>query len=244
MRVLLQQTPIIHRVALLWDYVHRGGFVTEISKDSILTGDCVPGRRTGDKIGGSMSRLVARILLSILMFPLAALFYMICAFIFVNAPSPGGSYQAREVEMFIFAGTLTWAGVAVYWCALWKTGINLTQRRIGGAILAAVVALGIGILAGLVTWGAMQERNMGSFAAFVGSVLTIVLWLIGTVLAWQETPGERAARIKSSGMSAVACPKCGYNMTGLTESRCPECGTKFTLDELMASQVHEAGDVE
>ena len=23
------------------------------------------------------------------------------------------------------------------------------------------------------------------------------------------------------------CSKCGYNLTGLTESRCPECGTRF-----------------
>jgi DNA-directed RNA polymerase subunit RPC12/RpoP len=190
-----------------------------------------------------MSRLVARILLSILMFPLAALFYVVCMFVF-DTISTRTSYGTQEVEMFLFAGALTWFGVGIYWCCLWGSSVNLTPRRVGGAILSGVIALGIGILAGLFTWGAMQRGGSNSFAAFVGSVLTIILWLIGTVLAWQETPAERAARIKSSGKSAVACPTCGYNMTGLTEPRCPECGSKFTLDELMAAQVHEAGDVE
>jgi hypothetical protein len=190
-----------------------------------------------------MSRLVARILLSILMFPLAALFFIVCMFVFDSLEAQG-TYEAREVKMFLFAGVVTWIVVAIYWCLLWKSAFNFTPRRVGGALLSAVIALGVGALAGLMTWGTMSEHGAGSFAAFVGTVLTIILWLIGTVLAWQETPAERAARIKSSGKSAVACPTCGYNMTGLTEPRCPECGSKFTLDELMAAQVHEAGDVE
>jgi hypothetical protein len=193
------------------------------------------------KSGDRMSRLVARILLSILMFPLAAIFYIICMFAF-DMISSRTSFGRQEVDMFLFAGALTWIGVGIYWCCLWGSSINLTPRRVGGAILSGVVALGLGILAGLVIWGAMDRGGSSSFATFAGGVLTIVLWLIGTVLAWQETAGERAARVRASGKSAVACPKCGYNMTGLTESRCPECGTKFTLDELMAAQVHE--DVE
>ncbi len=33
-------------------------------------------------------------------------------------------------------------------------------------------------------------------------------------------------------MSDLFCPKCDYNLTGLTENRCPECGTVFDPEEL------------
>jgi hypothetical protein len=35
-------------------------------------------------------------------------------------------------------------------------------------------------------------------------------------------------------MPTLYCPKCGYNLTGLTEDRCPECGEKFSRAELAA----------
>jgi len=35
---------------------------------------------------------------------------------------------------------------------------------------------------------------------------------------------------------APLCPKCGYNLTGRTDTHCPECGTTYTLDELWRLQ--------
>jgi hypothetical protein len=32
--------------------------------------------------------------------------------------------------------------------------------------------------------------------------------------------------------SGLRCPRCEYNLTGLTENRCPECGTAFDPEEL------------
>jgi DNA-directed RNA polymerase subunit RPC12/RpoP len=190
-----------------------------------------------------MSRLVARILLSILMFPLATLFFIVCAFTFDTVYSPTSYYENHEVKMFLFAGAMTWPAVIVYWCLIWKSAFPFTRRRIGGAILSAAIALGIGIVVGFTFWGVTKERGTGSFAAFLGAVLTILLWLIGTILAWKETAAERAARIRGSGKSAIACPNCGYNMTGLREPRCPECGSRYTLDELVAAQVRDGTDI-
>lgn len=35
-------------------------------------------------------------------------------------------------------------------------------------------------------------------------------------------------------MPTLYCPKCGYNLTGLTQERCPECGGWFSRAELAA----------
>lgn len=37
----------------------------------------------------------------------------------------------------------------------------------------------------------------------------------------------------------VACPRCGYNLRGLTTARCPECGFAFTFDELRTGLLRE-----
>jgi hypothetical protein len=40
------------------------------------------------------------------------------------------------------------------------------------------------------------------------------------------------APFEVSDADALRCPKCDYNLTGLTEQRCPECGEPFDLDAL------------
>lgn len=34
--------------------------------------------------------------------------------------------------------------------------------------------------------------------------------------------------------TTLFCPKCDYNLTGLTECRCPECGTPYAPEEIQA----------
>jgi hypothetical protein len=182
-----------------------------------------------------MSRLVARILLSVFMFPLGVIVYVL---VFVvgaetlrgNRYSPGG-----ETELFLASGAATWAFVAAYWCLLWRSSVRWDSRRVVGTGLGAAGALGGGLFAGLCA-SVLVPRSGSGFGAFIGGVLAIVLWLIATVVIWRETPAERAQRVRGSSRSAITCPTCGYNLTGLSESRCPECGSKFTLDELLALQ--------
>ena len=191
-----------------------------------------------------MSRLVSRILLSILMFPLATTFYII---VFVA----GGTwvrqnlnvfYYLTEAYAFALASFLTWILVAVYWCLLWKSSVKWNSDRRIFTVVASAIAL---IIAGItaIAVGSVVRASSG-FSTFVGGILAIVLWLIATVLIWRETPAERAQRLAASPASAISCPNCGYNLTGLTESRCPECGSQFTLNELLASQPNTKAEID
>jgi Zn finger protein HypA/HybF involved in hydrogenase expression len=182
-----------------------------------------------------MSRLVSRILLSILMFPLAGMVYVVAFVVGESASRNVGVYRGSETELFAGSGAVTWLFVGVYWCLLWRHSIRWSSRRVIGTILSAVGAAVVGIVIGVFT-AVVVSVGDGSFGAFVGGVVAILLWLIATVFLWRETVIERASRISSSSRSAITCPTCGYNLTGLSEARCPECGSKFTLDELIALQ--------
>jgi hypothetical protein len=188
-----------------------------------------------------MSHLVSRILLSILVFPLAGIFYVFVATLMEE--SFQGVFLRREQLMFLISGALTWLGVAAYWCLLWKSSVRWNSWRLGGTALAGLGALMVGAIFGYIA-AFLFPSGGEDFGEFIGGVLIIVLWLIATILIWRETPTERRQRVMASGRSTVTCPTCGYNMTGLSESRCPECGGKFTLDELMASQPNAIAEIE
>ena len=192
-----------------------------------------------------MSRLVSRILLSLLMFPLATVFYI---FVFVYCQDlirrNGLYYLSTDIYVFTVSTLLTWILVAVYWCLLWKSSVKWNSDRVAFTVLAAVVAVIIAGLASIAAGSVLSMSVRNGFTTFLGGLLAIVLWLIATVLIWRETPAERALRLAASPASTVCCPNCGYNLTGLTESRCPECGSKFTLNELLASQPNAKAEID
>jgi hypothetical protein len=183
-----------------------------------------------------MTRLLARILLAILMIPLAALVYL-AVFLLLDS---------NDVATFF---ALVWAAVATayfvvcYWLLLWRRSICWTRGRIWATVLAGPACVLVGTIVGVLV-GSLMWR-VGDLGALLGGFLSIILWLAATVFLWQETPAERAERVQRAIGCLLLCPRCGYNMTGLYESRCPECGHRCTLDELYAAQGRvRAGDAQ
>lgn len=176
-----------------------------------------------------MSRLIAQIMLAILLFPLAGLAYFIIFVVWVESNS---NWSPDRTNIgFLVAGVLSWAFVATYWIFLWRKSILWTaERRTFTALAALAAAVAGGVL------GAVVYRVEDELGFFVGTVAAPLLWQVGTILVWRETDAERAARLSKQGVSEIACPTCGYNMSGLKGTRCPECGSEFTLDALIAGQ--------
>ena len=176
-----------------------------------------------------MSRLIAQIMLSILVYPLAGLVYLIAFFVWMETQRG----PDREQVAFAVGGVLTWAFVAVYWTLLWRKSIAWTPERTWRTILCYGGALLVAGAIGAVLGGMTGEEEFGFFIATAAAPL---LWQVGTIVVWRETDAERATRLAKQGVGQLLCPTCGYNLTGLKGTRCPECGSEFTLDAILAGQ--------
>jgi len=65
-------------------------------------------------------------------------------------------------------------------------------------------------------------------------VLTGGVTALAAFLLWRDgfRRGWRRAR-----EAPPMCPRCGYNLSGLSLCRCPECGSEYRLDELWKTPV-------
>ncbi|MCB9853406.1 MAG: hypothetical protein H6819_09955 [Phycisphaerales bacterium] len=181
-----------------------------------------------------MTQIIARLVLAMLILPFAMII-MATAFA-VDVAIAG----RPEFEGILVGWIITDLFVVVYWIAIWRSSIRWTQRRVastlgavGGGAFAAM--LGIGALRHLI--GIPIEP-----ATMFGNSLFPLVFVLASVFIWRETAAERFERMRGRGVDTVACPICGYNMTGLREARCPECGVVFTLDELLSAQSQEQRD--
>jgi len=184
-----------------------------------------------------MSQLIARILLTILLFPSATLVLFIL-FILLEDVRP-----LDDEEAIIVSTLLTCAYMIAYWLLLWRRAVAWTERRRWLTFVSVVSASVAGALIGFGI-AAIIRYNGGVVGGVLGSLAGTVCWMIATILIWRESPAERSARLSRANADALVCPTCGYNLTGLREARCPECGTAFTLNELLAAQPARAADVE
>ncbi len=179
-----------------------------------------------------MSQLIARILLTILIFPATVLFYCV-AFLLIER------LLVRDDEAaVVITALLSSAFMIAYWCLIWRRTIAWTPQRVGRtfAALGGAAAAG-GVIGAPLLWLYPGEQWV---AAFLGIACGSVVWIIMTIFVWRETTDERAQRLRGA-RDAVVCPSCGYNLTGLAATRCPECGKQYTIDELLAEQPTRAG---
>jgi hypothetical protein len=175
-----------------------------------------------------MSRLIARILLTILIFPAATLFYFI-SFLLIER-----RFFSDDDTAIVLATVLTCLFMAGYWLALWRRTVNWTRQRVRRTMWAVGIAVFAGgAIGGMIRLALDYEQVIGTC---LGSLSAAVMWIILTIFVWRETESERAARLSRANADVLICPTCGYNLTGLRESRCPECGASFTLNELLAAQ--------
>jgi hypothetical protein len=175
-----------------------------------------------------MSRLVSRILLTVLLFPSATLCLFISFLFFERL------WFRSEIDAAVYATFATCAYMAAYWLLLWWRAVSWTAERVyRTAILTGAAAL-VGTAMGVAIMKVLPyDKEIGTCG---GALTGAVSWIILTILAWRETASERAARLSRADANALVCPSCGYNLTGLREPRCPECGKQFTLSELYAAQ--------
>jgi len=64
--------------------------------------------------------------------------------------------------------------------------------------------------------------------------LTVGVTLLAVYLIWRDgyIRGWRSGRA-----TPPTCPRCGYNLSGLTQCRCPECGAEYRLDDLWKAYI-------
>ena len=180
-----------------------------------------------------MSNLLTRILMSIVMAPLAMILYFVTVVI-LEGPLP-------DEQAFMFADLFVAAFVVIFWLGLWRRSVRWTRWRITWTVLAGFSSIGLSMAVGLIlslqmSWNALE------FFIILAGIIAIPIWLLITLLLWRETSAERAERLRQSTGKTLFCPSCGYNMTGLYEARCPECGSQYTLDQLLAGQEQSSID--
>jgi hypothetical protein len=175
-----------------------------------------------------VSRLIANLLLSVLLIPLAGVVYLI-AFFFSDHRRNG---RVDEETSMIIGGLSAWTFIAFYWICLWRKNITWSNRRLTLTCFSFFAAAMLAIVLGAFTASVQEEVGY-----FIGTMAAPLIWLVGTILIWRETETERAVRLAAAtGKEKVVCPTCGYNMSGLKSTQCPECGSEFTLDALIAAQ--------
>jgi len=171
-----------------------------------------------------MPRLVSKILQSILVVPFGAIvFTLIAALTEELLP---WQYARRSAVM---TGGGTWLFMIVYWTALWRSYVLWTRYRTYRTLASGVLCAGAGAAVGYFSaplWGLIIASGLGGGGAAFA-------WMGWTTVIWRQTREEAGAA------APVACPVCGYNLSGLKHTTCPECGASLTLEQLLSRQRSE-----
>lgn len=183
-----------------------------------------------------MSNLLARLLLSLILISATPALYIFTYFMTYIA------IGSDDSDALVTADVVGALFLSSCWLLIWRRQVAWTPKRRLLTLLAAfwsfIPTLVVAVLV------LMVRSWEDELAAILGGLTWAVSWLASTVFIWRETAFERARRLGQISESAIACPRCGYNMTGLNHARCPECGTQYTLNELFATLRDPSIDLE
>ena len=168
-----------------------------------------------------MTATVARLLLAVLIFPLSLIVFFLSAAGFLATVTKG----VPGFERVIGVWATTYTFIVTYWIYVWRPTVKWSRRRMVGTAIAglAAIATAVPLYVGINTIGGPPPQ----MAMMASGAVPPVVWVLLTVLLWRETSAERLERLRRRGPDTVACPVCGYNLTGLREAKCPECGSAF-----------------
>jgi hypothetical protein len=169
-----------------------------------------------------MDPLVIRILLTVCVWPVAIVLYLILFLVMER--------EIRDEYAFVWTGVGVGFVVCTWLISVWRSQIRWTPKRRYQTCLTIPAAASLGIIVGIVG-NRLLQYDRGMFWCF-GSLVALASWPVMAVLVWRERPEERALRT-----TPVSCPGCGYDLRGLSECRCPECGRQYTIDGLFAAQL-------
>ena len=178
-----------------------------------------------------MTRTVARLILAMLLLPCTGAVFVLL-FATILASNPGGP---PPVSRLLLMWSILYVFVGAYWIVLWRDMVTWNRRRVTLTAVATVLSLAGGCAVALGCL-ALNRRLPPPIAVLFGGATVPITWVLSTVLIWRETAAERLGRLTAHGMPALACPLCGYDLSGLTEARCPECGATFTLEQLVLAR--------
>jgi hypothetical protein len=175
-----------------------------------------------------MTTTIARLILAMLILPVTGAVFVLA---FVATIRPKGP---PSVLSLFAIWALVYIFVSIYWVLLWNKMVRWTRGRVLRSFAVAAIAIACGCAVG----GFCEAITRGipaQIPVLIGGGVVPIIWVLGTVIVWRETPAERAERLATIG-ATVVCPLCGYNMAGLRTAVCPECGGAFTLDQLAAAR--------
>ncbi len=183
-----------------------------------------------------MTRVVARLILCLVAMLVAPVIYFVILVILIEAVNirPWGKAMALTTLITALITTLIWL-------SLWLGHVRWSAVRLGRTIGVFLAAVAAGAVVGGIVGALTKEEELAWVCA---GMVWAICWFAGTTLACRESPAERMRRLRMLGVNAIACPNCGYNLTGLREARCPECGGEFTIDQLVASAIEQRGELD
>ena len=184
-----------------------------------------------------MSNLLARLLLAVILLVSAPLLYVTVLFVLEMG------LQRPDFEALFASSVIVAAWVVIGWILIWHSQVKWTSARGKMTFFSMLWSVGAAFLVGTLV-NHLSVRGSPDLGVLSGFVCWFVVWLVSTVVIWRESAIERVRRLGEISDSALLCPACGYNLTGLHQARCPECGKQYTLDELFGQLRDRAVDLE